>query len=126
MNENTDTARALRYLTRQRDAKTGPKLYNTISNRNTVATITQLRTGHCGLNLFLHRFGLAKSPYCKCGYGKENAEHYLLECKNYRVQRKKLRQDVGTGNMKMGILLGDPSMIQYTVAYVKATGRFDK
>ena len=122
------TARSLRHImkTKKKGIQIGPSLYNEISDRYTATTIAQLRTGHCGLNLFLHRFGLAKSPYCKCGYGKENAEHYLLECKNYRVQRKKLRQDVGTGNMKMGILLGDPSMIQYTVAYVKATGRFDK
>src|SRR5947207_9751527 len=112
--------------TKRKRIKMGPSLYNEISDRHTATTIAQLRTGHCGLNLYLHRFGIAKSPHCKCGYGKENVEHYLMECKNYRVQRRKLRQDVGMGKMKMGILLEDPTMIKHTMAYIKATGRFDE
>ena len=50
-------------------------------------------------------------------------EHYLLECRNYKEPRKKLREAVGTGKMKVGILLGDPMEIKHTMAYVKATGR---
>ena len=49
-----------------------------------------------------------------------------MECKNYRVQRKKLQQDVGTDKMKMGSLLGDPTMVKHMMAYIKATGRFDE
>ena len=92
-------------------------------NRDTAATIAQSRTGHCGLNHYLHRFGINGSPYCECGYGKETVEHYLLECRNYKEPRKKLREAVGTGKMKVGILLGDPTEIKHTMAYVKATGR---
>ena len=104
----------------------GPKLYNEIVNRSTAATIAQLRTGHCGLNHYLHRFGITGSPYCECGYGKETVEHYLLECRNYKEQRKRLREEVGTGKMKVGILLGDPTKIKHTMTFIKETGRLGK
>jgi len=127
-NEVTKTAKALRYITktRRKGNKTGPKLYNEIANRNTAATIVQLRTGHCGLNHYLHRFGINRSPYCECGYGKETVEHYLLECRKYKEQRKRLREAVGTGMMKTGTLLGDPTKIKHTMVYIKETGRMNK
>ena len=103
--------------------KTGPKLYNTISNRNTVATITQLRTGHCGLNYYLHRFGKRYSPYCECGKGKETVEHYLLECRRYHEERIKLRKEIGKGRLTLGKLLGEPQAIKHMIEYVKATKR---
>ena len=112
--------------TKSKRIKSGPGLYNEISNRSAATTIAQLRTGHCWLNLYRFRFDLTKSPYCKCGYGKENVEHYLLECKNYKIQRKKLRQDVGAGKMRTAHLLGDPMLIKHTMAYIKSTGRFDE
>ena len=52
-------------------------------------------------------------------------EHYLLECKKYREQRKRLRKAVGTGNMRVGTLLGDPTKIKDTMMYVKETGRLN-
>jgi len=85
--------------------KTDPPLYNEIVNRNGAAIIAQLRTGHCGLNRY--QFNITNSPYCQCGYGKETAEHYLLECRKYRDQKKKLRREAGKGNMRIEILLGD-------------------
>jgi hypothetical protein len=36
-----------------------------------------------------------------------------LECRNYKESRKKLREAVGTGKMKVGILLGDPTEIRH-------------
>lgn len=124
-NGGSKTAKALRHITKikRRGDKVGPKLYNGIKNRSTAAMITQLRTGHCGLNHYLHRFGINESPFCECGYGKETVEHFLLECRKYKEQRKKLREAAGTGNMKVGILLGDPSKIRHTMAYIKETGR---
>jgi RNase H len=123
--EGTKNAKALRHITKmkRKGNKTGPKLYNDMINRDTAATIVQLRTGHCGLNHYLHRFGINGSPYCECGYGKETVEHYLLECRNYKEPRKKLREAVGTGKMRVGILLGDPAEIKHTMAFVKTTGR---
>ena len=124
-NKNTKTATALRRIMKGRHAKIGPALYNEIANRNGAATIAQLRTGHCGLNRYLHRFSLRNSPYCQCGYGKETVEHYLLECRNYRDQRKKLRREAGKGKMRMEILLGDPKIIKHTLEYIRETGRLD-
>src|SRR5437667_1498082 len=85
-NENTKMAKALRRITKRKGVKTGLKLYNEIPGRDTVAKIVQLRTGHCGLNHYLHRFGKRYSPYCECGTGKETVEHYLLECRRYKEQ----------------------------------------
>src|SRR5437762_1368706 len=122
-NEDTKTAKGLRYITKikTKDNKNGPKLYNQIVNRSTAATIVQLRTGHCGLNHYLHRFGKRTSPYCECGYGKETVEHYMLECRKYKDQRKRLRKEVGGRKMKVGILLGDPTLIKNTMTYIRKT-----
>jgi len=106
-------------------AKTGPKLYNELENRKNAARIAQLRTGHCGLNKYLHRFGKKNSSYCQCGCGKETGEHYLLECRNYKEQRKKLRREVGTGKMRTATLLGDLKLIKYTLEYIQATERLE-
>ena len=85
-----------------------------------------MRTGHCGLNHYLHRFGKTTSPYCKCGYGKETVEHYLLECRKYKEQRKRLRKEVGMEKMKVGILLSDPTKIKHTMTFIKETGRLER
>src|SRR5579862_8994313 len=67
-NGNTKSANPLRQIVKGKYTKTGPALYNEIDDRNSAA---QLRTGHCGLNRYLHRFGKTNTPYCQCGYGKE-------------------------------------------------------
>ena len=87
--------------------KTDPALYNEIEDRNSAAKIAQLRTGHYGLNRYLHRFGIMNTLYCQCGYGKETMEHYLLEYRKFREQRKKLRKEVGTVKMRVARLLED-------------------
>ena len=128
-NEGTSTAMALRRITRQKGVKAGLKLYDEITSRNTVAKIVQLRTGHCGLNRYLHRFGLKKSPYCECGYGKETVEHFLLECRKYRDQRKELKKELrreeGWGQLRIERLLGDPKAIKHTMKYIKETKRLE-
>ena len=121
--ENTKTGTHLQRITRR--GKCGPKLYNEINNRRTATRIAQLRTGHCGLNKYLHRFGKRSSPYCECGYGKETVEHYLMECRNYKEQRKALRKNVGLGRMKLHEILGNAKIIKHTMEYTKATKRLE-
>jgi hypothetical protein len=104
--------------------KSGTKLYSGIQSRTAVAAITQLRTGHCGLNHYLYRFSLEDTPYCRCGHGQENVEHYLLECQLYAEQRKDLRNKVGAGRMKVEKLLEYPKLIKHTTAFVASTRRF--
>ena len=125
-NQHTQTSNFLRRLTKRRDFKVGPKLYNALPNRTTVATIVQLRTGHCGLNKYLHSIGATHSPYCECGYGKETVEHYLLECNKYRDQRKRMRLELKKGKMTVARLLGDPKAIKHTMKYVKETARLER
>ena len=48
-------------------AKSG---YTMRSKQKAAAEIVQLRTGHCGLNRYLHYFGIKDTPYCECGYGQ--------------------------------------------------------
>jgi hypothetical protein len=50
------------------------------------------------LNKYLHQFGKRYSPYCSCGYAKETMEYFILECPNYKAQRKELRKRVGAYN----------------------------
>ena len=124
-NNNTKTATRLRRLMRRKDVKAGPALYNEIANRKGASTIIQMRTGHCGLNKYLHRFGKSITPYCQCGYGKETVEHYLLECKVYKEQRKCLKNKVGRGKMRVDLLLGDPKVVKHTLSHIEETGRFE-
>ena len=124
-NENIKTGTPFQRIMKGKGTKSGPALYNEIADRNSAAKIAQLRTGHCGLNRYLHRFGLRNSPYCQCGYGKETVEHYLLECRKYKEERKKLRREVGAGNMRVVRLLGDTKLIRHTMEFMKVTGRLD-
>ena len=123
--ENTKTSKHLRRITSKQGIQLGSKLYNSISGRKTCAQVAQLRTGHCGLNKYLHRFGKRYSPYCSCGYAKETVEHFILECPNYKVQRKELRKMVGIWKMRIDKLLGDIELLKYTMEYVRTTKRMD-
>ena len=123
--ENEKTAAHLRRILMKPGTICGPKLYNGIPSRNTCAKLVQLRTGHCGLNYYLHRFGIKESPLCECGYGKETVEHFLIECRRYRDQRSELRKNVGTRKMRVDSLLGDPEVVKHTVEYIMAISRME-
>ena len=79
-NKNTKTATALRRVMKGKHAKIGPALYNGIADRNGAAIIAQLRTGHCGLNRYLHRFNIRNSPYCQCGCDVTAMSRVATEC----------------------------------------------
>ena len=118
---NKKTSNKLRHITKQKGVKTGTKLYNTLPSRRAVAMIARLRTGYCKLNHYMYRFKIKDSPYCECGNGKETVEHYLLECRKYNEQRKKLRREVGPGRMRMEKLLGYPKLVKHTLEFVANT-----
>jgi hypothetical protein len=42
--------------------------------------LTQIRTGHIGLNAHLSRGGTVSSPACQCGAEEETPAHVLLSC----------------------------------------------
>ena len=125
-NTSKDDARHLRRITSKMQVKESTKLYTTIDNRRHVAQLARLRTGHCSLNQYLHRFGIEESPLCACNSGAiENVEHFLLHCRKYDRQRAILCKEVGIGGMWVEKLLGYPKLIGHTMEYVENTKRFD-
>ena len=107
------------------DFKQGQELYKAIKHRNSCAILTQLRTGHCGLNGYLSKVKKIESAKCDyCGYEKETVEHFLLECPQFQEQRIILRRKVGTRQMVMASLLGNKEVAKATLEYVTSTRRF--
>jgi len=123
--KETKTANHLRHLATHPKFQTGTKYYRSAPTRKTATTLAQLRTGHCGLKQYLHRFKKAPSPYCQCQYQKETVEHYLMECRTYKNERDVLRKAVGNGKMRMKTLLGDARYIEHVMKYVERTKRFE-
>ena len=119
------TARHLRRITTSPQAKRGIVIYDGISKRSQIAQIKRLRTGHCSLNQYLHRFGIEETPECTCNNGCiESVEHYLLHCPKYDRERDKLRKEVGIGGLWTEKLLGEPEFIEHTLEYIESTKRF--
>ena len=52
--------------------------------------VNRLKIGHSELNENLHRFDLADSPLCSICNTPESVEHYLITCRRYIAQRRKL------------------------------------
>jgi hypothetical protein len=94
----------------------GKKLYHELAlPRHQTAQLASLRTGHCLLNQYLHRFGHAEPSCCECNSGAiVNVEHSILHCPRYDKQLAKLAREVGVCGMKMRKLLGLPRMIHHT------------
>ena len=119
-----ENARRLRSISQYPDTTTGPKLYGTLQQRKHVVWISRLRTGHCHLNEYLHRFNIIATPMCECGGEKEIVDHYLLNCELYDEERDALRRRVGIQGMNTSTLLGNTKTIKKTVEYIEKTGRF--
>jgi ribonuclease HI len=118
--------RHLRGITEQPESEAGLTLYNSLTTRKSVALLAQLRTAHCSLNDYLHRFGIQDDPQCECGEGCETVKHYLLRCEKYERQRDNLVKDVGVEEMSVAKLLGQSKNIKHTLHFVKTTRRFDE
>ena len=117
------TAKHLQHILKHPKARAGQKYYNAAETRQIATTLAQMRTGHCSLNLYLHRFKKAASPYCLCQYQCETVHHYILECKKYKKERSWLQMKVGWHNMRLGILLGDPKVANHVAKYIEMTNR---
>lgn len=119
-----ENSRRLRKMSQYPGTTTGLKLYGTLKEREHVVWITRLRTGHCHLNGYLHRFNIIETPECECGAEQETIDHYLLNCELYDEERDGLRRKVGSHGMRTSVLLGDEDIIKETVKYIEETGRF--
>ena len=125
-NSHARAAKHLRQILRHRQAKSGRKYYKAAKTRKAASMLAQLHTGHCPLNAYLHRFKKALSPYCQCQCQRETVQHYILECKQYRDERKWLEQKAGHHNMKLRVILGNPKFINHVAKYVEMTKRMDR
>ncbi|KAK7012463.1 hypothetical protein R3P38DRAFT_3588267 [Favolaschia claudopus] len=99
-----------------------PRMYRNL-NRSQCSVLTQLRTGHIGLNAYLFRFHLAPSPLCPHCNMPESVPHLLLACPAYRTQRLRLFTRLGTARVSLRRLLSskhDPSPV---LAFVRDTRR---
>jgi ribonuclease HI len=110
--------------TRERAPDKGARLYGDTMSRKHIAWLARLRTGHCSLNKYLHRFNIVEDPKCECGNGHETVAHYLLVCERYKEERMELRRRAGAWGMRVESLLGDKKLVAHTVKYVEATKRF--
>ena len=122
--ESWNKATRRRQTSGARKVQTGTQLHTSLT-RKQGATLTQLRTGHCGLNQYLHRFNITDDPHCACGHGIETVKHFLLDCRTHKNARKELREIVGWRNMRVQTLLSDPKVVRDTMEFVAKTGRFN-
>jgi hypothetical protein len=119
-----ENARRLRNMSQYPGTTTGPELYGALQQRKHVVCISRLRTGHCHLNEYLHRFNIIETAECECGAEKETTDHFLLNCELYDEERDELRRKVGVQGMRTSLLLGDKKIIKNTMEYIQKTGRF--
>jgi hypothetical protein len=115
-----NTAKRLQKMSQHPGTTTGPKLYEKLQQRKHVVWISRLRTGHCHLNEYLHRFKIIETSECECRAGKETVDHFLLNYELY--DEEKLRRKVGAKGMRTSVLLGDSTTIKDTTEYTENTG----
>ena len=69
-----NTAKQLRKMSQHPGTTTGTKLYEELQQRQHVVWISRLRTRHCHLNEYLHRFKIIETSECECGAGNETVD----------------------------------------------------
>jgi hypothetical protein len=66
------------------------RLYGALTSDQT-AILIQARSGHCRLNRYLARIGLAESALCECERGEETIRHVTLSCARWVEEREELQ-----------------------------------
>ena len=95
-------------------------------DRRQASLLTQLRTGHIGLNKHLFRIRKVESPVCPhCqGLNVESVKHILLDCPFYRRERHALQLKLRRNASSIPFLLGNPAAVKHTLTFARSTGRF--
>jgi hypothetical protein len=107
-------------------SKTVARMYTGLS-RPGCSILTQLRTGHIGLNAYLFRFHLAPSPLCPhCAAAPESVPHFLLICPAHRAHRLRLIARIGTSRISLRSLLSIKNEPGPVLAFVRDTGRLPR
>jgi hypothetical protein len=100
-------------------------MYDGLS-RPQCSILTQLRTGHIGLNAHLFRFHLAPSPDCALCFVPETVSHFLLACPLYHRARRALITRLGTARLSLRLLLSSKAEHKPTLDFVRDTARFPR
>ena len=90
--------------------------------------ILQLRTGHIGLNKFLHRIKCADTPLClSCNNNSiETINHFLFKCRHYCHERHILQNELQHNASNASYLLSNPTATLHLLKYIHTTGRLKK
>jgi hypothetical protein len=100
-------------------------MYDNLS-RPQCSILSQLRTGHIGLNAYLHHIQCTPSPSCTLCSTPETVPHFLLLCPVYRCQRLQLIMRLGTARLSLALLLAAKSDHKPVLAYARDTLRFPR
>ena len=98
------------------------KLYRGLT-RQQCSVLSQLRSGHVGLNAFLARIRAVDSDLCPVCLLPETVAHYMLTCQRYFAACHTLGQAV-SGPLSLRSTIGDPDARSAVLDFVAATGRF--
>lgn len=118
-----------RYLRHRAIDKSAPsKKYLKLTRdlrRGQASLLTQLRTGHIGLNQHLFRIKRSDTPSCPhCrGITPETVRHFIFDCPHYRRARHDLQRTLRRKAGHLSYLLSHPDAIIPLLKYVHATGR---
>ena len=53
-----------------------------------IIVVYHLRTGHCGLSVFLKRIGISDTSLCECEQADQTPDHILQSCPKYAERRQ--------------------------------------
>jgi ribonuclease HI len=95
-------------------------------DRRQASLLSQLRTGHIGLNRHLFRIRKVESPVCPhCrGITVETVKHVLLDCPFYRRERHVLQIKLKRNASSIPFLLSSPAAVKHLLTFIHSTGRF--
>lgn len=93
-------------------------------SRQQASLLTQLRTGHIGLNHHLFRINRAESPLCPaCESARETVLHFLIECPAHRKARAPFHRSLHPRALTLTSLLGNKTHWPMVFRFVHNTGR---
>ena len=90
------------------------------TKRELASALFQLKLGHGYIRTYLYRLGHSNSDLCCCGK-RETAEHLLLSCKELRIARKKLQEELLGTRLGLPVLLHTKTGIEKTLGFLKET-----
>ncbi|KAI1781676.1 hypothetical protein LXA43DRAFT_848214, partial [Ganoderma leucocontextum] len=85
--------------------------------------LSQLRSGHVGLNAFLARIRAIDFPLCPTCSIPETVSHFLFTCRRFAAARHAFRKAV-KGPLTLRNTIGNIKARTAVLDFVEATGRF--